>query len=494
MNKHFRIQLTVILIIFSLLISLVIALFDYERLKERVYITHEEKILMAENEVIKSLHMIDEAYVLFDQDRAIEMENYSKQLIELYSTESDFNKWDFKALKEKLDMDIFIINSENVVINSSFTGDIGLDFEICCKSLAKVLHERRNSETFHHDGMDIHQKTSEIKKFSYMPTPDHKYIIELGVLLQDDVIFKQFNFLTTIESLIKDYDAISKINIYTSGGFLLGYTALSDVQVKIDDDVRPIFKDVLARNEVQEFIQIKEGNKLTYRYIPYSPDQEKNLSTTRVVEIVYNDAELEGLLSYYRRELTAQLLVIILASIILSWFLARLVAKPIYLAFHDSLTGLKNRAAFEDEIKRRLSNKHKNLALMMIDLDDFKSVNDILGHREGDRVLKFVGKTIQDIATQKNVASRIGGDEFVVVFSGVQKEDIQSIAKMMIEKINTEFLRLKDTSNIDVSISIGIAFSIVGDEINTLYDRADSALYESKKNGKNQFTIYVDKE
>ncbi|WP_438311410.1 GGDEF domain-containing protein [Sporosarcina sp. FA9] len=492
MNKHFRIQLTVILIIFSLLISLVIALFDYERLKERVNITHEEKILMAENEVVKTLHMIDKAYLLFDQDRADEMENYSKVLIDLYSTEPDFNMWDFNAFKEKFGMDVFIINSENVVINSSFTGDIGLDFEKCCKSLAKVLHQRRKGETFHHDGMDIHQKTGEIKKFSYMPTPDHKYIIELGVLLQDDVIFKQFNFLTTIESLIEDYDAINNINVYTSGGLLLGYTTQSSVPEKIEDDVHPIFKDVLAKNEAQEITQIKEGNKVTYRYIPYSADQEKNLSTTRVVEIAYNDAELEGLLSYYRRELIAQLLVIIFASIILSWFIASLVSKPIYLAFHDSLTGLKNRAAFEDEIKKRLSSKNKNLALMMIDLDNFKSVNDVLGHSEGDQILKFVGKTIQDIATQKNVASRIGGDEFVVVFSGVQKKDIQSIARMMVEKINTEFLRLKDTSNIDVSISMGIAFSIAGDEINTLYDRADSALYTSKKNGKNQFTIYED--
>lgn len=492
MNKHFRIQLTGILIIFSLLISLVIALFDYERLKERVYIAHKEKISMAENEIIKTLHVIDKAYLLFDKDRANEMESNSKKLIDLYSTEPDFDTWDFNVLKEKFGMDIFIINSENVVVNSSFTGDIGLDFEKCCKSLAKVLHERRKSETFHHDGMDIHQKTHEIKKFSYMPTPDQKYIIELGVHLRDDDIFKHYNFLTTIDSLIEDNGAINEINIYTSGGFLLGYNGQSGVQEKIKDDVRPIFKDVLTRNEAQEFTQIKKGNKVTYRYIPYSADHEKNLSTTRVVEIAYNDAELEGLLSYYKRELIVQLLVIIFASIILSWIIARLVAKPIYLAFHDSLTGLKNRAAFEDEIKKRLSSKNKNLALMMIDLDNFKAVNDVLGHSEGDQILKYVGKTIQDIATQKNIASRIGGDEFVVVFSGVQKKDIQSIAKMMVERINTEFLRLMVASNIDVSISMGIAFSKTGDEINTLYDRADSALYTSKENGKNQFTIYED--
>ena len=489
MNKYFRLQLTIILIVFSLVISSIIALFDYGKLKESVRIGHETKIEMAEDGIINSLHTIDKAYNFFDYKIVDEMEENSNKLIDMYEVNPEFETWNFDALSKRFGMDIYIINLENIIEYSSLAEDIGLNFEVCCASLSKLLDERRMSNAFHHDGMDIQQSSGEIKKFSYMPTPDQKYIIELGVLLGDDEIFKQFNFMTTIEGLIEDYEAINTINVYNSSGFLLGYTVIDNVPKKIDDEMRTIFNDVVRSGEANEIVEESNQGLVTYRYIPYVADEKRGLSTNRVVEIVYNDAELEGMLEYYQNEFIIQLIVIILASVALSFIIARLVAKPIYLAFHDSLTGLKNRAAFEDEIKKRLMKKKNSVALMMIDLDNFKAVNDSLGHSEGDRILKYTGKTIQDIAGSSNIASRVGGDEFVVVFSDIQKEEIKEIAQLMVDKINDEFTLLRNGENIDVSISVGIAYAIEGDDVNKLYDRADSALYTSKENGKNRFTI-----
>lgn len=490
MNENFRLQLTIILIIFSLVISSIVALFDYVKLQESVRAGHETKIEIAEDRIINSLHTIDKAYTIFDYKIADDMERNSKEIIRLYEENPEFETWNFDWLSRKFNMDIFIINLDNIVVHSSFEDDIGLDFNKCCSSLSKLLVERRASNTFHHDGMDLQQKTGEIKKFSYMPTPDQKYIIELAVSLENNDIFKQFNFIKTIEELVADYDAINSINVYNFSGFLLGYTALDQVSRKIDNEMLPILKEAAYSGEAKETIRKSAANDVTYRYIPYTAEEERGLSTSRVVEIVYNDVELEGLLSYYRNEFIIQFIIITIASIVLSFVIARLVAKPIYLAFHDSLTGLKNRAAFEEEIKKRLAGRKSTIALMMIDLDNFKAVNDILGHSQGDRILKYAGKTIQEVAGSTNIASRVGGDEFVVVFSGIQQETIEEIAKTMVEKINSELSLLKNGFNIDVSISIGIAYAIDGDQVNTLYDRADDALYNSKKNGKNQFTVY----
>lgn len=490
MNKNYRLQLTMILIVFSLVISSIVAIFDYEKLKESVQVGHETKIEIAEDGIISSLHTIDKAYTIFDSKIADDMEKSSKEIIRLYEENPAFESWNFNRLSKRFGMDIFIINSDNIVVHSSFKEDVGLDFTKCCKSLAKLLDERRTSAAFYHDGMDLQQKTGEIKKFSYMATPDQKYIIELAVSLENDEIFERFNFMTTIEKLVADYNAINSINVYNLSGYLLGYTTRDRVAKKIADEMLPVLKEAARSGEAKETIRKSDENYITYRYIPYTAEEERGLSTSRVVEIVYNDVELEGILSYYRNEFITQLIIIMIASVILSFIIARLVAKPIYLAFHDSLTGLKNRAAFEDEIKKRLADKKSTVALMMIDLDNFKAVNDFLGHSEGDRILKYVGNTIQEVAGSVNVASRVGGDEFVVVFLDIQQTAIEGIAETMVEKISSELSLLKNGYNIDVSISVGIAYAVDGDQVNTLYDRADHALYNSKENGKNQYTVY----
>lgn len=155
------------------------------------------------------------------------------------------------------------------------------------------------------------------------------------------------------------------------------------------------------------------------------------------------------------------------------------------------MTGLKNRAAFEEDIKNRLAKKNRAIALMIIDIDNFKMVNDSLGHMEGDRILRIVALAIQDSVGQGNVVSRIGGDEFVVVFSEEKEDELRRIATKMVDKINAELSTLIQLENLGVSISIGIAFAAKEDEADTLYTKADRALYISKENGKNQYNFYT---
>ncbi|WP_318614275.1 GGDEF domain-containing protein [Sporosarcina sp. YIM B06819] len=483
MNRHFRIQLTMVLIAFSLVLSLMITWFDYGKLKERVLIGHETKIGMAESKVVDSLTTIDNVYNLMDYQMADEMEIFSNELLAKYEEQPDFDKWDFQELKERMGMEIFIIDENNRVINSSMDKDIGLDFQKCCTGLAKLLTERRTGTAFTHDGMDLQQRTGEIKKFSYMPTPDHKYIIELSLPLEDKEIFQQFNFMKTIAFLEEKYDEINSIRVYNSAGRQLG---VKEVR-KVLPAMRSVIRETLSTEEPQE----RSDGNITYRYIPYFADDPRGLSTRRVVEIVYNNGELAGLLGIYRNEFILQLFIIIVASVGLSFIIARLVAKPIYLAFHDSLTGLKNRAAFDEEIKRRLAKKQGSVALMMIDIDNFKTVNDTLGHGEGDRILKLAATTIQDIVGPSHVIARVGGDEFVVVLSKIKERDLKQLAEKMVDKLKEELLAQRQLENMNVSISMGIAYATMHDEADTLYEKADYALYKSKENGKNQFNFYT---
>ena len=445
---------------------------------------------MAEDKIINNLATIDKVYDIFDEQTAGMMEAYTLELVEKYEEEPDFGKWDFESLKEKYKMDIFILNDKNTVIHSSFVEDIGVDFKKCCSGFSSLLDERRKGNSFTADGMDIQSKTGEIKKFSYMPTPDHKYLIELGFLLEDNEIFKQFNFLESINELVKEYDDINSIKVYNSGGNPLGVKTENFNQELIQQPYRDVFEKVRGSGVPDELVLVEEGNQVTYRYIPYSADEKKGYSTERVVEISYNNKAIAGLLAEYKNQFLFQLLVILLGTVILSFFIARILAMPIHLAFHDSLTGLKNRAAFEGEILKRLERKSSRIALMMIDLDNFKSVNDYLGHREGDRILKVAAATIQEVIGTGHFAARVGGDEFLVLIDLTVNSDVKSLADNMLRQINEKMeFNLKD-ENIQTSISIGVALASDNDDFESLYEKADMALYQSKENGKNQYNVF----
>lgn len=442
--------------------------------------------------VVQSLHTIDQVYRITDEATANKMKENTLTLLNLYEQNPNFDQWDFAELKKQFGMDVFIVSDKNIVIHTSFEQDLGLNFEECCGSFSDLLHERRVSGAFHHDGIDIQQATGEIKKFSYMGTPDQKYLIELSASLENDNVFKRFNFLETIDQLEKDYAPIQSIHVYSPNGIILGYTDKDGKSQEVLDEMRPVFLEARRTGVPKEAIRNEEQGVVTYRYIPYVAEENLGFPMKRIVEIVYSEAELEGSLKFYRDEFIYQQLIIIVAVILLAIIIGRLTAKPIHLAFHDSLTDLKNRAAFEMEIEKRLNRKKGIIALMIIDMDNFKQVNDRLGHVEGDRVLVETAKTIKKVVGEKNIAARVGGDEFVVVLSNIERTEQTKIASSLIQHLNEIYDDINRQLDADLSISIGIAIAEEDEKLKSLFDRADKALYNAKQNGKNQFRFSED--
>lgn len=478
------------MIVFSILISFSVAFIDQANLKSKLIDEFEAKLELTEEMVLMSLHSIDKAYQLFDEEIAKEMKRHSEKLLKKYKENPHFEQWDFQELKQQLAMEVYIINTENVITYSSLDEDVGLDFQECCKKFSQILDYRRNKDEFVHDGMDLHQKSGKIMKYSYVPTSDHLYLIELGYELGEEEIFKQFNFLDVITQLESKYEAINAIHVYNSGGFILGEQE-ADQPLVIPEERRAIFEQAVKTRKVAEIEGTWNEQAVYYKYIPYEASKKRGLSTYRVIELIYNEDELNQVLADYRRYLIVQLLVILIVAIIVSYLIGRWLERPMYLAFHDSLTGLKNRAAFEDILEELLKKKDANPALMIVDLDNFKLVNDRLGHGKGDYLLAETAKIIHVCAGKGNVSARLGGDEFVVVIPNSNEEEIVEIAAMMIEKMNDLLILENESDRVDVTISIGIAFAD-GDDMQALYKKADIALYESKKNGKNQYQIYRD--
>ena len=158
----------------------------------------------------------------------------------------------------------------------------------------------------------------------------------------------------------------------------------------------------------------------------------------------------------------------------------------------DALTGLWNRVYTEAAVNKMIAQEAKG-TLMMIDLDNFKAINDNYGHIEGDRVLKMFADTLRDFSGGEDILCRIGGDEFVVFYKDLtSKSEIGSRAADIISDLCDKLERCKFETNSSVSIGIAQAPEDAA-EFNRLYNCADKALYYVKQNGKNSYHFFSDK-
>jgi diguanylate cyclase (GGDEF)-like protein len=163
------------------------------------------------------------------------------------------------------------------------------------------------------------------------------------------------------------------------------------------------------------------------------------------------------------------------------------------LAHFDHLTGLPNRALFSDRLRRSLAKARRykrQLALMFIDLDEFKPVNDLYGHHVGDLLLKEVAKRLSEcVPREADSVGRLGGDEFVVLLSEIeQQQDALTLAEKIARALNERFEI--EGHSLQVSASIGVAFfPDHGTDEDILFKNADAAMYQAKEGGRNRVEV-----
>jgi len=161
----------------------------------------------------------------------------------------------------------------------------------------------------------------------------------------------------------------------------------------------------------------------------------------------------------------------------------------------DLLTGLKNKLATEREIKEYMANYPDSLAMMfIIDIDNFKKINDTMGHAFGDEVLRELGKHIGINFRVSDIIGRTGGDEFMVFLKNL-KEDANTLREAQKLIYFFRHFQVGDYVKYSVTASIGAAvYPEHGADFESLYKAADAAVYKSKKRGKNQLSFFDDRD
>jgi len=166
-----------------------------------------------------------------------------------------------------------------------------------------------------------------------------------------------------------------------------------------------------------------------------------------------------------------------------------------FLANYDSLTGLPNRSLFLDRLSMAIEHSKRTntlTALIYLDMDEFKTINDTLGHLAGDELLRQVAKRLQGCARKSDTVARLGGDEFTVIVSNLNNTaGVEMVVKKIIESINAPFHI--SGQDLMVSTSLGVTFFPFSDkdDVYTLVKQADSAMYQAKRRGKNTFEFYT---
>jgi len=166
-----------------------------------------------------------------------------------------------------------------------------------------------------------------------------------------------------------------------------------------------------------------------------------------------------------------------------------------HMAFYDSLTQLPNRTLYKERLEQELriaKRRNEHLAVLFLDLDRFKYINDTLGHATGDELLVEASQRISECVRESDTVARLGGDEFTVILSNTHDtQSIEKISRAIINSISKKFI-IKD-NDVNIGVSIGIAlYPKNGDNYGDLIKNADAAMYKAKEAGRNTFSFFTD--
>jgi len=488
-----------IFIILTLLIIFV-SYNNYQRTKELIKTDYGNRKNLVEKNIVSSIVHIDEKIRIADNQLNQEMRQYSKILLEKYKKNPNVKEWNLEKLKDGFrGYEIHIINSDLEVISTTYTPDLGLDFKQF-PSFSELLRKRLEGDSLIIDRLDLAVNTGKFNKYSYQPTPDHKYLLELSVEVLKKIptldtikLFKDANELTA------EYEIVEDIGIYRVDSHQGRVGRLNDEKPFLNPEI-PEYEAELASNAVNTNQVQSRDIKLddinyTFEFFPaIVEDSLKNGQgwASYVVGIQYNNSVRKAEINYNRNLFLINGIIMFTILLIFTGIVSYLLQDLEYQAYHDQLTGLPNRDLVVKSfsvLKDKAKKENKKVGILFLDIDKFKNINDNYGHDIGDKVLKEVADLLKTSLRNNDELFRLGGDEFVITVTDINsKEELKKVAKQIINSFKEPLL--VDESKFFVSISVGISFFPEhGQDLDELLKNADDAMYRAKQQ-KKDYVIY----
>ncbi len=500
MKKFFKkFQYVIIVLLFITMIF--IFFINYKNTTEIIEAKYNGRQELVENNILNTVNYINDAYKIAEKQLNQEMEEYSLMLKNKYRHNQDVLDWNLEQLKKEFNgYNIYIINRDLEIIKTTFEKDLGLDFKRN-SGFSKILKKRLQGNSFVVDRLDIGINTPELKKCSYMPTPDHKYLLELSIdIKQKYPALKSLDIFSEAVDITKKYKIVEEISFYkinpnTKAVGKLCNTKKPYINTDISEAEKRFVRQAFLSNQPQIAIDQSEKSVCISKYFP-ALVSEQNVEdrwwNSYVVGISYNNQIMLEEINKHRSLFLINALIMVVVFVVFILIVIYLLKKFEYMAYHDQLTGLPNRKSFVEAFDKLLAAAEKNndkLAVLFLDIDNFKEVNDHFGHDIGDKLLEEIAYRLKDSLQESDNISRLGGDEFTVAATEISsKEDVIKVAEKVIDVFKKPFIIENNKFFISVSVGISI-YPEDGRQLEELIKKADYAMYKAKKQQKN-YVLY----
>ena len=266
-------------------------------------------------------------------------------------------------------------------------------------------------------------------------------------------------------------------NVNPSMARMLGYESPQELVATITDISQQVYADPNCREELKRLLK-EQGMVKHFESAVYRKDGSKMWFSSNVRAV-----SKDGIVVGYEgtnEDITAR----------------KVAEEQVqFLAYYDALTGLPNRTLFRDRLAKALASARRQeygVAILFLDLDRFKDINDSLGHAVGDLLLQAVAERLKTWAREQDTVARLGGDEFLIMLTDIKDvPDAAVAAQRLIDAMTAEFL--VQGQSLKVSCSVGISiFPEHGGNGETLINRADAAMYSAKDYGRNHFRFFTE--
>jgi diguanylate cyclase (GGDEF)-like protein len=323
-----------------------------------------------------------------------------------------------------------------------------------------------------------------------------------GPSAASDAAASRKSFLATITQTRRDLDQLKELTRARpepDQAVLASVANDLDKFVAVDDQVIRLYRagDATSRKQADSLVL---GQEITI--FNSSVDRLSNFAADLALEQSAQVSSASARSTRTTRIDIALGILILAGGVTASWFITRSIRRPLndlahaearltHQALHDSLTGLANRSLLHDHLTHALARAERarsTVGVLFLDLDNFKTINDSLGHAAGDELLIEIGRRLAGVLRGSDLAARLGGDEFVVACEDLNDpQDIPLVAERLMGELNREVL--VSGQSVVVSASMGVALSQHGTNADDLLRDADDAMYRAKHHGKGHWEI-----
>ena len=346
--------------------------------------------------------------------------------------------------------------------------------------------------------------------------PTYKDFVMSQSVIDRDILISKLEIQALRQEVLSKMKNLNvvKVKIYNLDGMTVFSTDVN--QIGSDKSNNPgflaaragkVISEITFRNEFYAFEDVIVDRNLLATYIPLRQDQ--NVPVEAVFELYSDVTELVNKIETTQYQIVSGVFVALATLYLFLYVIVKRADNIIkrheevrllheremrHQAYHDSLTGLPNKSKFSEQLRESINRSIRSgqqFALMFVDLDRFKIINDSMGHDAGDQLIRITGERLSSLTREKDILFRWGGDEFTIILENIDNlDDVSTITERIIKGMSSPISIAKQELVITTSIGIAV-YPNDSDSAEALIKNADAAMYHAKGSGRNRYEFYT---